>query len=193
MESLILGYMEARSEPGTMAAGELSDAGKQRNPVQALPPVYNMRLLTSSDGTAVYESISTSSPPPHPAGGGYGDGNSVAGAPYGLGVNTGEAFKRKRGRPRKYGSNGTVVVPLTTVSPTASASAPPLSSSAAATAAAGAMKKGRGRPPGSSKKQQMVALGNVNLLFLLLLPIWFVTSYVLVSFPRFGIYNVAGL
>ncbi|XP_010927318.1 AT-hook motif nuclear-localized protein 10 [Elaeis guineensis] len=162
--------MEAMSEPGTMAAGELSDAGKQRNPVQALPPVYNMRLVTSSDGTAVYESISSNSPPPHPAGGGYGDGNSVAGAPHGLGVSTGGAFKRKRGRPRKYGPNGALALPLTTISP--SGSAPPaaaggfsLSSSAAATAAAQAMKKAKGRPPGSSKKQQLEALGSAGIGF----------------------------
>ncbi|XP_008796079.1 AT-hook motif nuclear-localized protein 10-like [Phoenix dactylifera] len=162
--------MEARSEPGTMTAGELSDAGKQRNPAQALPSMYTMRLVTSSDGTAVYESISSSSPPPHPGGGGCADGNSVAGAPHGLGVSTGEAFKRKRGRPRKYGPNGTLALPLTTVSP--SASAPPaaaggfsLPSSAAASAAAQAMKKARGRPPGSSKKQQLAALGSAGIGF----------------------------
>ncbi|XP_010932097.2 AT-hook motif nuclear-localized protein 10 [Elaeis guineensis] len=150
-----------------MAAGESSDAKTiQRNPVQPQPPVYSMRLVTSSDGTPMYKSISGNSPPSYAGGGGGGgDGNSVASGSHGLGGSTGEPFKRKRGRPRKYGSNGTVVVPLTTVSPTTSASAVPLSSSAAATAAAGAMKKARGRPPGSSKKRQMVALGSAGIGF----------------------------
>lgn len=162
--------MEARSEPGTIAAGESSDAIMKRNQIRALPPVYSVRLVTSSDGTAMYESISSSSPPPYTVGGGYGDGNSVASAPHGLGVSTGEAFKRKRGRPRKYGPNGTVALPLTVVPP--SASAPPaavggfsLSSSGAATAAAEAMKKARGRPPGSSKKHQLKALGSAGIGF----------------------------
>ncbi|XP_008787037.2 AT-hook motif nuclear-localized protein 10-like [Phoenix dactylifera] len=149
-----------------MSSGESSDAKSiQRNPVQPQPPVYSMRLVTSSDGTAMYKSKSGNSPPPHPGGEGGGDGNSGAGGSPGLGVSTGEPFKRKRGRPRKYGSNGTVVVPLTTVSPTPSASALPLSSSAAAAAAAGAMKKVRGRPAGSSKKQRTVALGSAGIGF----------------------------
>lgn len=64
----------------------------------------------------------------------------------------GQPVKRKRGRPRKYGPDGSVALalsPISSSSPQAAAggSAPPM------------QKRGRGRPPGSGKKQQLASLG----------------------------------
>lgn len=66
------------------------------------------------------------------------------------GVVTSEPVKRKRGRPRKYGTEGTVSLAL---SPSPSAANP-------ATVAT-SPKRGRGRPPGSGKKQQLTSIGKL--------------------------------
>lgn len=62
-------------------------------------------------------------------------------------VPSGEPVKRKRGRPRKYGPDGTVSLAL---SPSPSSNpglvTPP-------------QKRGRGRPPGTGKKQQLASFG----------------------------------
>lgn len=55
-------------------------------------------------------------------------------------------FKRKRGRPRKYGPDGSMALAL-------------VSHSAATGSASSLQKRGRGRPPGSGRKQQLAALG----------------------------------
>ncbi|XP_009104301.1 AT-hook motif nuclear-localized protein 11 [Brassica rapa] len=61
---------------------------------------------------------------------------------------SGETFvKRKRGRPRKYGQDGSVSLAL---SPSLSSSMSPNSN-----------KRGRGRPPGSGKKQRLSSTGGV--------------------------------
>ncbi|KAG6666825.1 hypothetical protein I3843_01G055600 [Carya illinoinensis] len=60
-----------------------------------------------------------------------------------------EPVKRKRGRPRKYGPDGTVSLAL---SP--SSSTHPGKSSITST-----QKRGRGRPPGTGRKQQLASLG----------------------------------
>ncbi|KAK9273482.1 hypothetical protein L1049_019030 [Liquidambar formosana] len=62
-------------------------------------------------------------------------------------VPPGEPVKRKRGRPRKYGPDGTVSLAL---SP--SSSAPPGMMTST-------QKRGRGRPPGTGRKQQLASLG----------------------------------
>ncbi|XP_068640846.1 AT-hook motif nuclear-localized protein 9-like [Aristolochia californica] len=65
-------------------------------------------------------------------------------------VSQGEPVKRKRGRPRKYGPDGTVSLalsPLPSTSPLAPGSSP------------STQKRGRGRPPGSGRKQQLASLG----------------------------------
>ncbi|XP_042480968.1 AT-hook motif nuclear-localized protein 9-like [Macadamia integrifolia] len=66
------------------------------------------------------------------------------------GLPQGEPVRRKRGRPRKYGPDGTVSLALSPLS----SSAPPASSSIAPT-----QKRGRGRPPGTGRKQQLASLG----------------------------------
>ncbi|KAE9605414.1 putative PPC domain, AT hook, DNA-binding protein [Lupinus albus] len=65
-----------------------------------------------------------------------------------------ERIKRKRGRPRKYGTDGTVSLTLTP-SPITPASHP-----GTLTQTQG-QKRGRGRPPGSGKKQQLASLGEL--------------------------------
>ncbi|RZC57099.1 hypothetical protein C5167_004401 [Papaver somniferum] len=97
-------------------------------------------------------------------------GNSVGSSPFptqvestsgisshgggGGGVNAaipqGESVKRKRGRPRKYGMDGSVSLALSPISSPPSASASSLSPS---------QKRGRGRPPGTGRKQQLASLG----------------------------------
>jgi len=77
----------------------------------------------------------------------------------GVAVSGGELVKKKRGRPRKYGPDGSIGLGLK-------------SAAAAGTEAAGGRSGGggsssnpdgkrRGRPPGSGKKKQLDALGNI--------------------------------
>ncbi|OMP00455.1 hypothetical protein COLO4_12694 [Corchorus olitorius] len=58
-----------------------------------------------------------------------------------------ETVKRKRGRPRKYGPDGTVSLALTPASATHPGTITPT------------QKRGRGRPPGTGRKQQLASLG----------------------------------
>ncbi|MED6169368.1 hypothetical protein PIB30_020844 [Stylosanthes scabra] len=62
----------------------------------------------------------------------------------------GETVKRKRGRPRKYGPDGTVSLALT-----------PTPATHPGTITQPGQKRGRGRPPGSGKKQQLASLGEL--------------------------------
>ncbi|KAF5731721.1 putative DNA binding protein [Tripterygium wilfordii] len=62
-------------------------------------------------------------------------------------VPPGEPVKRKRGRPRKYGPDGTVSLAL---SPSSSTHPGTITST---------QKRGRGRPPGTGRKQQLASLG----------------------------------
>lgn len=68
------------------------------------------------------------------------------------GAATGEPIKRKRGRPRKYGPDGTVSLALT-----------PTPATHPGTTLTQGHKRGRGRPPGSGKKQQLASLGNFSI------------------------------
>ncbi|XP_039116578.1 AT-hook motif nuclear-localized protein 10-like [Dioscorea cayenensis subsp. rotundata] len=161
--------MEVRSETGLMASREPFTVAMQKSPVQSPPSMQNMRLVFTADGQAVYKPIGSSSPPyPGSGGGGGNAGDGVpspaVAPPHGLHVNMGEPVKRKRGRPRKYGPDGTMALALTP------ASAPPATSAfslvgAASAAPSDPSKKSRGRPPGSGKKQQMTALGSTGLGF----------------------------
>lgn len=60
-------------------------------------------------------------------------------------------FKKKRGRPRKYGPDGSLVMPLSLMPISASAPAGEFSLSSVP---ALLMKRGRGRPGGSASRQQ---------------------------------------
>ncbi|KAI3940118.1 hypothetical protein MKX01_027131 [Papaver californicum] len=196
------------SESGIMSAGRDSFGGVQKNhQIHNSQPsggggggTTSMRLAFSSDGTAVYAPIISNSPTYQSSGGGsggtcgLGGGDNSAGniLKPGLNMNVsgGEPMKRKRGRPRKYGPDGSIAgqltltapPPPTPTGPTAtpvpvqlqlqppvSVQAPPppppppgLSNSSTPTLppSPSSMKKSRGRPPGSGKKHQMEALGS---------------------------------
>ncbi|KAL0002492.1 hypothetical protein SO802_016273 [Lithocarpus litseifolius] len=60
-----------------------------------------------------------------------------------------EPVKRKRGRPRKYGPDGTVSLALS----------PSPSTHGGTNTTTSAQKRGRGRPPGTGRKQQLASLG----------------------------------
>lgn len=175
--------MEVRSELGIMSDRELFGVGLQNIPVQSQPSMHNMRLAFTPDGVAIYKQVNSSSPTflasavAGEAPGGGEDGVAVPKtiAPHGLNMNKGELVKRKRGRPRKYGAEGTMSLGLNFVSssPVVAAGSTGFSSPFVGTApnpasstSAGVMKKPRGRPPGSGKKQQMAALGNLGLCYL---------------------------
>ncbi|KAF8379495.1 hypothetical protein HHK36_028967 [Tetracentron sinense] len=63
------------------------------------------------------------------------------------GIPPGEPVRRKRGRPRKYGPEGTVSLALSPSTSTPTGSLTPT------------QKRGRGRPPGTGRKQQLASLG----------------------------------
>ncbi|KAK9271059.1 hypothetical protein L1049_026648 [Liquidambar formosana] len=155
-----------------MTSREGFNVALQKTPAPSQPVIQNMRLAFSADGTAVYKPIAGTSPSSQysGAGAGTGGGDSSAGgtvSPHGLSMNVGETMKRKRGRPRKYGPDGTMALALT---PTPAAAVPVAQSPGAfsppppsgGSASPSSLKKSRGRPPGSSKKQQMEALGSAG-------------------------------
>ncbi|KAG6499350.1 hypothetical protein ZIOFF_039116 [Zingiber officinale] len=132
-------------------------------------PLFNAKLVDHENGIRVYEPPGSASDTPAyqvVAGGGWSASatppfQGVAGGSGGLssGNSSGESFKRKRGRPRKYGPDGT---PILAVSPLSRSPAPPTFSPAtnmAATVAAEGAKKSRGRPRGSTNKRHIKALG----------------------------------
>ncbi|XP_058070337.1 AT-hook motif nuclear-localized protein 10 [Magnolia sinica] len=138
----------------------------QKNPVpspQQPPAMPNMRLAFSSEGAAVYKPI-MGSPPSYPSGG-SADGQTAPITQHGLHMS--EPMKRKRGRPRKYGPDGTMALALTPVSPPVPPSGGSVGGglSSPTSPSATSMKKARGRPPGSGKKQQMAALGSAGIGF----------------------------
>ncbi|WOL12367.1 AT-hook motif nuclear-localized protein 10 isoform X2 [Canna indica] len=124
------------------------------------PPLFNVKVVDGSNGVPVYEPLGSSSPSPYQGVAGGSNG------PSGPGSSSGEPFKRKRGRPRKYGPDGKVILAVTPVSSSpgapSSSGAFSVAANVAATAAAEGVKKGRGRPPGSSKKRQIEALGSAG-------------------------------
>lgn len=187
------------SETGVMTSRDpFSVTGLQhKTEVPSQPVIQNMRLAFSADGAAVYKPITTATTttvasPTYQPGGVEGSAVGASVSPHWINVggSGGDPMKRKRGRPRKYGPDGTLalaiasapqsvaVTPLTSSglsSPPAQAQVQPLvltpspgsdvGVAGPAVALGGSVsptgvKKARGRPPGSSKKQQLDALGN---------------------------------
>ena len=79
-----------------------------------------------------------------------------------------EPVKRKRGRPRKYGPDGTVSLALS-----------PSSATSPGTLTASTQKRGRGRPPGTGRKQQLASLGEISFLNFCIFFLSFCTSILL--------------
>ncbi|PRQ19388.1 putative PPC domain, AT hook, DNA-binding protein [Rosa chinensis] len=179
------------SETGVMTSRE---PFLQASPLQSLTQSQSqsMRLDYTSGTNAIYKPVTAAtSPPPYQSTAGAaaaapGDSSTGVGAVMSSGqlnMNMGgEPMKRKRGRPRKYGPDGTMSLAL---SPSAQSAAVPVNQSSggfsppppppppAAAASGGAAspttstKKARGRPPGSTntKKQQLEALGSAGMGF----------------------------
>ncbi|KAG8654476.1 AT-hook motif nuclear-localized protein 10 isoform X2 [Manihot esculenta] len=181
------------SETGVMTstARDPFGVGLQKSQVTSQPSIQNMRLAFSADGTAVYKPVTTAASPsyqPTPsgaAGGGAGGVEGSAGgtvvSSHGINVNMNmgtapETMKKKRGRPRKYGPDGTMALALVPASQSVTQTSgggfssphPPAGTAVTSPLPSGGpvsptgSKKARGRPPGSSKKQQLEALAGVG-------------------------------
>ncbi|XP_059288034.1 AT-hook motif nuclear-localized protein 10-like isoform X1 [Lycium ferocissimum] len=139
-------------------------AGVQNSPASIPAGSPAMHLGYSGEITAAFTQISGTQPPytaEVPAG---------ADVAQGLNSNLADPMKRKRGRPRKYGPDGSMAIGL---NPNAS---PPVAGAGGGAdvsmqeqvnnvgpVSPNSMKKSRGRPPGSSsKKQQMDNLGSTG-------------------------------
>ncbi|EHA8589111.1 AT-hook motif nuclear-localized protein 9 [Cocos nucifera] len=116
--------------PGSSLAAQSSGMGAGGGPV----------------GSVAFQVESSPAISPH-VGGGVGSGGHA-------GVGSGEPMKRKRGRPRKYGPDGTMALALSPIS-----SVTPPGSGMGSGSAAPTQKRGRGRPPGTGRKQQLASLG----------------------------------
>ncbi|XP_074559258.1 AT-hook motif nuclear-localized protein 10-like [Curcuma longa] len=140
--------------------------------------LFNPKVIDHENGVRVYEPSGNAGVAPmyqgvtgwssgvthsfHGVAGGGGGGGGLS-----PGNSSGESFKRKRGRPRKYGPDGT---PTLAVSPlSTSPAAPPPSTGAfspathiAATVVAEGVKRARGRPRGSTNKRHIKALGSTG-------------------------------
>lgn len=152
--------MEVRSDPGKFPFRESFSPGFPTSPARDPPTIQSMRLPYTRDGPSP-------SPTPlvvaAPFQGGGSASSAAAERPSlaalrGLSINIEEPVKRKRGRPRKHGPDGTMSLAL---SPTFAAGSTTLGRFSPSTnSASDPTKKAKGRPPGTGKKQQMAALGD---------------------------------
>lgn len=163
------------SETGVMTSREPFSVGVQNSSLQSQPAAQSMRLTFSTDGTAVYNPVITPSTSPSyqsslaGVSGNAGIEGSAGGGsmlPHGFNINAvgSEQIKRKRGRPRKYGPDGSMALALSSGPPSGSGGFSPSTMGAHASegglASPNSLKKTKGRPLGSRKKQQLEALGN---------------------------------
>ncbi|KAM0945662.1 putative AT-hook motif nuclear-localized protein [Dioscorea sansibarensis] len=134
------------SEPPGMMMGSNSFATGVQNSSMAMPPGISpgMRLSFNHMLPGSKPMDSTSS---------LYSGDGMQGMrPCGVLNMSGEPMKKKRGRPRKYGPDGSMALAL---SPLSAHSNSPMTESG----------KKRGRPRGSGKKQQLDALGSAGIAF----------------------------
>lgn len=162
------------SETGVITSREPFNVGVQNSSLQSQSAAQNMRLAFSADGPAVYKPVTPSTSPSYQSSmagvsgnagieGSAGGGGSML--PHGFNINSvgSEQIKRKRGRPRKYGPDGSMALALGSGPPSGSGGFPPSNMANSASEGLGSpnsLKKTKGRPPGSKKKQQLEALGN---------------------------------
>ncbi|KAL5681926.1 hypothetical protein ACJX0J_008311, partial [Zea mays] len=174
--------MEVRSEQGLMAGRDLFGMPKSPPAPVSGPPasaaMQSVRMAYTSDGTAVFAPMRSSAATPsyQPQGAAHGasmsaatiiGGNGAAAAP-----SMGEPVpKKKRGRPRKYGPDGSMALALVPVSAatgsptTGQGSSGPFSpagsnlTNSLLVASPDGFKK-RGRPKGSTNKPRMDAAGS---------------------------------
>ncbi|WOL00192.1 AT-hook motif nuclear-localized protein 9-like isoform X2 [Canna indica] len=138
-------YMAHRGIPGPGAGSQPGLHGPAQPGVRTmLNPGTSLALPSSGVGSAAFQVDSPPAVSSHGAPGGLSEG--------GIQV---EPVKKKRGRPRKYGPDGSVALALSPIS----SSAPPPGTVLGSGSAAPAQKRGRGRPPGTGRKQQLASLG----------------------------------
>ncbi|KAG8087946.1 hypothetical protein GUJ93_ZPchr0010g7623 [Zizania palustris] len=165
--------MEVRSKQGLFAGMDLF--GIPKSPPAQAPPsseaIQSVRMAYTTDGTPVFAPVSAGVAPP-----GFQPGGSVTGssmhsaAAGGNGVvalpDSGEpVVKKKRGRPRKYGPDGSMSLAMVT-SPSSGPFSLTPSKPASLTPSVGpdGMKK-RGRPKGSTNKPRMNDVGSAGVGF----------------------------
>lgn len=166
------------SEAGVMTSRGPFNVGVQNSSLQSQPAAQNMRLAYGADGTPVYKPVTPSTTPSYQSSmagvsGNVGIEGSAGGGsmlPHGFNINSvgSEQIKKKRGRPRKYGPDGSMALALGSGPPSGSGgfSPSPMANSASeGLASPNSLKKSKGRPPGSKKKQQLEALGSAGIGF----------------------------
>ncbi|ERN09306.1 hypothetical protein AMTRI_Chr13g82760 [Amborella trichopoda] len=138
--------MEGREPPNMMMGTETYGSSMQNSPMVATPQgglVQNMRLPFN---TVVSKQTEANAPLNYP---------NPSGAIVPHGASMSEPIKKKRGRPRKYGPDGSVSLAL----------ASPISS-VPGYSTTPSYKRNRGRPAGAGgRKQQMAALGTAGVGF----------------------------
>ncbi|ERM95086.1 hypothetical protein AMTRI_Chr07g30610 [Amborella trichopoda] len=129
--------------------------GREAMALSGSSPYYMHRGISGIHGQAGVRPISNTNPNLSAQSGGISSSGGGSNLPIdsssNMGMPTGmanvEPVRRKRGRPRKYGPDGSVALALSPLSSSAPGPVGPL------------QKRGRGRPPGSGKKQQLASLG----------------------------------
>lgn len=181
--------MEVRSEQGLMAGRDLF--GMPKSPPAPVPgppasaAMQSVRMAYTADGTAVYAPVSSSAATPsyQPQGPAHGTSMSAATVVGGNGASAvpgmGEPVaKKKRGRPRKYGPDGSMALALVPAS--AATGSPATGSPATGQGSSGPFSpaglnpassllvvspdgfKKRGRPKGSTNKPRVDAAGKIS-------------------------------
>ncbi|XP_023002576.1 AT-hook motif nuclear-localized protein 10-like [Cucurbita maxima] len=166
------------SETGVVTSREPFSIGVQNSSLQSQAAAQNMRLTFSADGTAAYKPVTPSTSPAYQSSmvgvsGNDGIEGSAGGGsilPHGFNINSvgSEQTKKKRGRPRKYGPDGSMALALGSGPPSGSGGFSPSTMANPASeglASPNSMKKTKGRPHGSKKKQQLEALGPAGIGF----------------------------
>ncbi|XP_066352511.1 AT-hook motif nuclear-localized protein 10-like isoform X2 [Miscanthus floridulus] len=174
--------MEVRSEQGLMAGRDLF--GMPKSPPAPVPgppasaAMQSVRMAYTADGTAVYAPVSSSPTTPsyQPQGADHGASMSAATVVGGNGASTAPGMgepvaKKKRGRPRKYGPDGSMALALVPAS--AATGSPATGSPATGQGSSGPFSpaglnlassllvvspdgfKKRGRPKGSTNKPRV--------------------------------------
>ncbi|OIT03907.1 PREDICTED: AT-hook motif nuclear-localized protein 8-like [Nicotiana attenuata] len=157
-------YPSAEAATGT---GAQVAQNTQLSFASPLPRQYPSAEGATVTGAQVAQNrrLSFASPPPRPypsAEGATGTGVALSN----VNVNSSERVTKKRGRPRKNGSDGSIAFgPMAAASASAAVTPPqgPVSSAAAQPVSEGGpSKKPRGRPPGSCGKQRRRTFGSAG-------------------------------
>ncbi|RRT58484.1 hypothetical protein B296_00046580 [Ensete ventricosum] len=143
-------YIAHRGIPGSLAGSQPGFHAAAQPGVRSMPNPGTILVVPSSGvGSAAFQ---VDSPPAASSHGGGGGG-------LGEGASKTEPVRRKRGRPRKYGPDGSVALALSPISSSTPPSGTVTGSGTASGAGLPTPKRGRGRPPGTGRKQQLASLG----------------------------------